>query len=297
MAKRYEDLRFTDDFIFCKAMTEYPQLCEEVTGVILGRPVKIIKPPEKQKAVSLTVDGKGVRFDVYFMDDADTVYDIEMQTSTKRELRRRSRYYQGMMDLNLLKAGRSYQELPNSMIIFICLFDPFKLDEPLYTFTKRCEERTELQLEDGTKTIFINSKGDRSKASEPLRCLLDYLEGTNQAGGFTQKIDQIVDNIREQPEWRMEYMTLLERDREHEDIGVAKGIAQGLAKGLIQGRAEGLTQGRTEGLTQGRAEGQTEERIRTLKTLMANTCVSLDEAMRMLGVPISERELYLPYLS
>ena len=281
MAKRYEELTFTDDFIFCKAMTEYPQLCEEVTSVILGKPVKIVKPPEKQKAVSLTVDGKGVRFDVYFMDDADTVYDIEMQTSAERELRKRSRYYQGMMDLNELKAGKSYKELPNSMIIFICLFDPFKQNEPLYTFTKRCEENPGLLLEDGTKTIFINSKGDRSKASEPLRIFLDYLEGINEAGAFTQKIAQIVDNIREHPEWRIEYMTLLERDREHEEIGLAKGRAEGLAKGRSEGRAE----------------GQIEERVRTLKTLMANAHISLDDAMQMIGVSASEKELYLPYLS
>ena len=266
-------------------MTEYPQLCEEVTSVILGKPVKIFKPPEKQKAVSLTVDGKGVRFGVYFMDDADTIYDIEMQTSAERELRKRSRYYQGMMDLNELKAGKSYKELPNSMIIFICLFDPFKQNEPLYTFTKRCEENPGLLLEDGTKTIFINSKGDRSKASEPLRVFLDYLEGINETGAFTKKIAQIVDNIREHPEWRIEYMTLLERDREHEEIGLAKGRAEGLAKGLAKGRSEG------------RAEGQTEERIRTLKTLMANAHISLDEAMQMIGVSASEKDLYLPYLS
>ena len=136
-------------------------------------------------------------------------------------------------------------------------------------------------LEDGTKTIFINSKGDRSKASESLRVFLDYLEGINETGAFTKKIAQIVDNIREHPEWRIEYMTLLERDREHEEIGLAKG------------RAEGLARGRSEG----RAEGQIEERVRTLKTLMANAHISLDEAMQMIGVSASEKELYLPYLS
>ena len=68
-AKKYEELTFTDDFIFCKAMTEYTWLCEEITGLILGKQVKIVRPPEKQKAVTLTADGKGVRFDIHFMDN------------------------------------------------------------------------------------------------------------------------------------------------------------------------------------------------------------------------------------
>lgn len=78
---------------------------------------------EDQKSVDMTYDGKGVRFDVYVEDD-DTVYDIEMQTSITVDIPKRIRYYQGMIDLNLITAGESYKKLKKTFIIFICLKSP-----------------------------------------------------------------------------------------------------------------------------------------------------------------------------
>ena len=34
--KRYEDLDFTDDFLFCKILQNNPLLCKELTELILG---------------------------------------------------------------------------------------------------------------------------------------------------------------------------------------------------------------------------------------------------------------------
>ena len=281
MVKPYEELTFADDFVFCKAMTEYPQLCEEITAVILDRWVELLRPPGKQKAVTLTADGKAVRFQVRFEEDEKTVYDVEMQTSTQKDLHKRSRYHQGMIDLDAMSPGMSYEKLPNSIIIFICPFDPFWPNEPIYTFIKRCEENPAVYLRDETRTVFVNSKGDRSKASESLRSFLEYLEGRNEETVFTHRIDEAVQNIRENKEWRIQYMALLERDREHEEIGLAKGLAQGRSEGLIQGRREG----RTEGLSG------------SLKNLMETMQIPLEEAMRLLRIPPADKDLYLKFLS
>ena len=35
-AKTYEDLTFTDDFMFCKVMTTNPELCHELPELVLG---------------------------------------------------------------------------------------------------------------------------------------------------------------------------------------------------------------------------------------------------------------------
>ena len=69
----------------------------------------------------MTYDGKGIRFDVYTEDEKNTVYDIEMQTTSQKDLPKRSRYYQGMVDLNLIERGAKFKQLKNSYIIFICL--------------------------------------------------------------------------------------------------------------------------------------------------------------------------------
>ncbi len=40
--------------------------------------------------------------------------------------------------------------------MFICTFDPFGEGAGKYTFRERCEEKTELCLNDGTRKIFFN---------------------------------------------------------------------------------------------------------------------------------------------
>lgn len=67
--KTYEELRFTDDFLFCKILMENEDLCIELAELVTGRKISSLVYKADQKAVKVTPDGKGVRFDVYFEDD------------------------------------------------------------------------------------------------------------------------------------------------------------------------------------------------------------------------------------
>ena len=101
MAKNYEDLTFTDDFMFCKIMESHPDLCRELLELILERKVGKLVEVNRQKPIEITADGKGVRFDVYAEDDQKVIYEVEMQNAMKDSLSKRVRYSQGMIDLNL----------------------------------------------------------------------------------------------------------------------------------------------------------------------------------------------------
>ena len=104
-SKHYDELEFTDDFMFCKILQNDKALCKELTELILSKKIGRILELNSQKPIEITSDGKGVRFDVYMEDDESTVYDIEMQTTTRGDLPKRMRYYQGMIDLNLIERG------------------------------------------------------------------------------------------------------------------------------------------------------------------------------------------------
>ncbi len=56
-------------------------------------------------------DAKSVRLDIYVEDGKETVYNIEMQTAENRNLPKRTRYYQGMIDLNILEKGDNYKNM------------------------------------------------------------------------------------------------------------------------------------------------------------------------------------------
>ena len=117
--KKYEELTFTDDFMFCKVMQNNPDLCKHLIELIIGKKITMITYPDTQKAIEITSrTEKGIRMDVYVEGDEGTIYDIEMQTSMLSNLNKRARYYQGMIDLNTIERGADYKELRKTYIIF-----------------------------------------------------------------------------------------------------------------------------------------------------------------------------------
>ena len=222
--KTFDELTFTDDFMFCKTLQNNEDLCKELLELILGKKIKQIAYPENQKAIEITSDGKGIRLDIYVEDEDETVYDVEMQAVESRNLPKRSRYYQGMIDLNLIERGADYQELKKSYVIFICLNDYFGKGLHKYSFLGLCKEMPELQLQDEAERIFLCASGMANDVSSDMMAFLNYLAKKKTTDAFTEKLDQAVVQVRKHEEWRLEYMTLYMRDRENREIGREEGI-------------------------------------------------------------------------
>lgn len=132
-AKNYDELELKDDFMFGMVMRN-PKYVKPFLEAILKIKIRKVVYPESQKAIDLSANAKGVRLDVYVEDDQNTVFNLEMQTTHKKDLPKRMRYYQGMIDLNILNKGESYCNLKKSYVIFICTFDPFGEGRHIYTF-------------------------------------------------------------------------------------------------------------------------------------------------------------------
>ena len=128
MAKDYEDLTITDDFMFGKIM-EDRDLCRKMLECLLDQSVGKLQEVQNERELQYTADGKPIRMDVYSRDD-ENIYDAEMQNLNHRkledlELPKRSRFYQAMMDVDFLRKGNTYRRLPESPVLFLCTFDPF----------------------------------------------------------------------------------------------------------------------------------------------------------------------------
>lgn len=170
---------------------------------------------------------------MYFEDDEKTVYDIEMQRSDTKELPLRSRYYQGMIDLEYLKTGKHYSEFPDSYIIFLCTFDLFKLGYHKYSFAPKCREVEELELGDRTDRIFICAGGDKNDVSDDMKALINYITGEAANSTLTSRIDMKVREAIEKQLWRVEYMTY----KEHMDEEYNRGKEEGI-KAFIEDKLE-----------------------------------------------------------
>ncbi len=184
-----------------------------------------------QKTIDVLLDGKGIRLDVYVQDDQGTVYNVEMQRGRKKELPRRSRFYQSNIDSDQISAGESYKDLKKTFIIFICTFDPFSVRQHIYTFENRCRENPSLTLGDGTTKIFLNTKGVMDDVDMEMLEFLSYVENTTDAFAaqssslLIKEIHKRVTEIK-QKKLEVEYMTLLQRDRENIKLRREEGNKQ-----------------------------------------------------------------------
>ena len=159
---------------------------------------------------------------LYVEDDMNTVYNIEMQATNKKNLPKRIRYYQAMIDLNIIEKGSSYNKLKKSFIIFICDYDEFGFGRLIYTFTRTCREVAGLEFGDDTTVIVLNTNGIADDVSDDLKNLLKYIGGQAPRGELARSLDNEVQNVKNSEKWRREYMTLQMRDRENVELGEMK---------------------------------------------------------------------------
>ena len=285
----YEKLTIANDFIFSKVMRN-PKLCKAFLEYILEERIAYIEYPDYQKTIDLTVDAKSVRLDVYVEDAVHTVYNVEMQTTREKYLPKRSRYYQGMIDLNLIEKGEHYKKLKRSYVIFVCTFDPFHRGRHKYTFENLCLEDRELHLGDETIKVFINTRGTQDDVSEEVKEIFEYFNGAEATGEYAKELHQEVIRVKQNKEWRLEYMTLLLREREKYEEGLERGIEQGIEKGIEQGIEQGIEKGIEQGIVQGIEQGiQLTKRIYQLAAqghevneIAAKLQISVDEVKRIL---------------
>ena len=260
--KNYDELKFTDDFLFGKIM-EDSSLCRQVLECILQTPVGELEDVVPQREFRNTLDGKPIRLDIYTR-DSETVYDVEMQNLNGKALEGkmlplRSRFYQSAIDADLLNKADSYAELAESIIVFICTFDPFDKDYYMYSFSERCNEDLEFVLPSRTRKYFFNAAYIGEDIPKTIKEFYEFIRTGNAMGVLTRKLEVAVQSAKSNEQWRSQYMKerLIYQDYKME--------------GREEGREEGIAIGREEGIAIGikMAEEQAQARIKELEEQIA----------------------------
>ncbi|MEW4410990.1 Rpn family recombination-promoting nuclease/putative transposase [Clostridium sp. AN503] len=211
--KAFYQLQFRDAFMFAATM-EDEEICRGVLERVMGIPIRMVKVVG-EATLLVNPDYRGVRLDVYADDEKGSVYNVEMQTTDKKNLPKRSRFYQGQMDMVELKPGMDFNELPKSFVIFICTFDPFGHGLYRYTCMNRCSETGE-ELGDEAYKVFLSTKGqnDAEEAPELIR-FLKYVDGMStaeesQSDELIQRIETRITEIKQSRGMEVRYMLFSE---------------------------------------------------------------------------------------
>ena len=255
----FENVNLSDFALFLSVM-KHKEAHECVLSIILGEPSLKLTDVHVEEVVLNKNGERGIRLDAWAVSNDSRQFATEMQNdSDQDDIRKRSRFYQGLLDTPILKAGKrtKYRNLPSTIVTFITQKDIFGKDRAMYTFTERCHEFPDLELGDGTKKIFLNMASKNGRAE--LISLLQYMNNSTLSNPEIpvlderiKKLDAIVSEVKQTEEWEAVRMSILSTGLE---IGRKEGFKVGRSEGLEIGRSEGLEIGRSEGLEIGRSEG------------------------------------------
>ena len=241
--KTLREMNLLDRFLFAEVMEDNETL-ENVLEIILGYPVPLEDKAQAEKELRRTPRNKRVFFDVYGEDLRNAVYDVEAQKENTHDFPKRTRYYNGMVDLNMLHPGEDYNKLKDAYIIMIMPFDLFGQGKYRYTFHMTCDEIPGMKLRDGATRIFLNTQGtDADGVSEELIHMLKYFENTTKETAAEiqsekiKKLEKRVEETKASEEVGIRFMNAFEEKMRERREGREEGREEGLAEGERIGEA------------------------------------------------------------
>ena len=168
-----EQMRLMDDTFMSKCLENAPECIELILQVILGKKdLKVVKSQTEYPIKSL--QGRGVRFDVFARDSAGREYDIEIQRADKGAEPKRARYNSALMDANALKSGEDFAKLRDTYVIFITENDVMGGGKEIYEIDRTIRQMRGKKFGDGTHIIYVNgatrSETKIGKLVHDLRC-------------------------------------------------------------------------------------------------------------------------------
>ena len=197
--------------------------------------------------------GHSAILDVLAEDHTGKLYNIEVQVRNSDDYQKRSRYYQANMDTAFFQKGKHYSELPDIYILFITSFDIFGKNDVCYE-VKRVLDGYQEVVDNGVHELYFNTKANDD--SEIAR-LLQYFENTD---------DAVTD-----------YGALSEAVRFYKDT------EEGVSAVCDEVRKYG-----DDRAAQAAAVSKAKEQVRLITTMMTRKGLSLEEALDMSGISMSE---------
>ena len=202
--EKWEKATIADNFIFYKVMRNNPDVCKELLEILLEFEIERIEMKQEEE-INIDYGSKGIRLDV-FAKNSDQAFNIEMQSIDTKELPERSRYYQGVIDVDTLKSGQKYTALKESYVIFICVTDIFECGLAKYTFMNICLENNTIKLKDKTVKVFFIARNCDKILDERQKAFLKLIISNVSTNEFSHRILKLVDEAKHNIQWKRQYM-------------------------------------------------------------------------------------------
>lgn len=239
LEEKWENATIANNFIFYKVMRNNPDVCQELLEILLEFKIERIEMSQEEE-INVDFGSKGIRMDVYAKDaGGQKVYNIELQAKDTKELPERARYYQGVMDVDLLKSGQDYKNLNTTFIVFICVDDIFEKGLAKYTFENLCVEDPKIKMGDRAYKYFFISQNCDKLLDEEQKAFLKMVSNNKSSNAFTDKVKKLVDNAKRNTQWRKQFMDW-EREKTY---SFNRGLEQGAQQKAVETARNFLNEG------------------------------------------------------
>ena len=253
-----ENFRLMDDTFMSKCLENAPECIELILRVIIGKKdLKVIKSQTEYPIKSL--QGRGVRFDVFARDSKGREYDIEIQRADKGAEPKRARYNSALMDANALKSGEDFGKLRDTYVIIITENDVMGRGQGVYVFD-RMDKKSGLDFGDGAHVVYANGMWRGDDALGRLMCDFNCRDANKMHYDVLKKrVSQL-------------------KDSEEGRLIMCKAVEEFAERRAVEAKAEGKREGKRE--------GERKTMLATAKRMLESGMLALKDIAKFSGLSL-----------
>ena len=235
--KFLSELILMDD-IFMRIVLKDRKCTEFILQTILQKPDLKVKTQSIQSDLK-NLQGRSLILDCLCSDTKGTVYNIEVQNDSHGASPKRARYHSGLIDMHILKKGKTFENLPESYVIFICAKDILKENKQIYHISRTIQESGS-KFPDQAEIIYVNT----SKSSDNEQGILIkdfYTKDPKKMHSrvLAKRVADLKENKNIEKGEHDAMTTYYDRlKKQWEKEGIAKGIIEGKAKGSAESESK-----------------------------------------------------------
>ena len=248
--KLVDGLTLFDDDLMSRVFDKNIEATELILRIILERDIKVIRVDGQDELKNHEVGGRNITLDVHALEENGEEIDIEVQGNAAGANVKRARYHSSMVDSRMLREGQDFKKIKNSYVIFIYRHDKYKKGLPLYHIDRYVKETGEL-FDDGSHIIYVN--GSYKGNDEIGRLMADFHQTNSE---------------------HMHYMTLAQSVKHYKETEEGRGQMCEAVEKYAKEYAK---------------EYAINEKVVSVKNLMENMKLTLEQAMDALGIQGDER--------
>ena len=226
------------DDIFMRIVLKDRKCTEFILQTILQKPDLKVKTQSIQSDLK-NLQGRSLILDCLCSDTKGTVYNIEVQNYSHGASPKRARYHSGLIDMHILKKGKTFENLPESYVIFICAKDILKENKQIYHISRTIQESGS-KFPDQAEIIYLNtSKDSENELGKLIKDFYTKDPKKMHSKVLAKRVADLKESKNIEKGERDAMTTYYDRlKKQWEKEGIAKGIIEGKAKGSAESESK-----------------------------------------------------------